>query len=262
MEPRRLRLAQQEPGRGQRREHGTLRGDLGVAEADRFQERVAGLDGGLFAVGTAPRPGDLGRVGVRPQTERVELADPDLGRVVDLTDRGRHDRRRILRATLGQGQRRERRIDRLDELDVLGPRGERGERQEVVGGLLEATAGEGQAPDQLLGQDLVDPQSDRPPRRAGPPARSRPSVPAGRGRRPARRACACRRSASGRAARPWRWRHRPARSPPRAAPRHRSPRRCWRRPARCRRRCRAPGRWPARRGDRRAPRRPRRRCSG
>ena len=158
MEPRRLRLAQQEPGRGERGEHGSLRGDLGVAAADRFEERVAGLDGGPFAVGAAPRPGDLGGVSVRPQAERVELADPDLGRVVDLTDRGRHDRRRILRATLGQGQRRERRIDRLDELDVLGPRGERGERQEVVGGLLEAASGEGQAPDQLLGQDLVDPQ--------------------------------------------------------------------------------------------------------
>ena len=46
-----------------------------------------------FAVGAAPRPGELGGVGVRPQAERVELADPDLGREVDQADRRGHDRR-------------------------------------------------------------------------------------------------------------------------------------------------------------------------
>ena len=78
--------------------------DIGVAAADRLEECIAGFDGGPFAVRPTPRPGDLGGVRVRPDTERVKLADPDLGRVVDLTDRGSHDRGRTLRAALGKRQ--------------------------------------------------------------------------------------------------------------------------------------------------------------
>ena len=54
-------------------------------------------------------------------------------------------------------------------------RGERGERQQVIGGLLEATSSERQAPDQLLGQDLVDPQRTD---LLGPPDRPLALVPA------------------------------------------------------------------------------------
>ena len=78
--------------------------DLLVPAADAVDQRVPRRDGMLQRFDGTPRPGELGRVGIGPDAERVDLADADLRREPDQADRRRHLRRRVVGPALPQGQ--------------------------------------------------------------------------------------------------------------------------------------------------------------
>ncbi len=66
--------------------------------------------------------------------------------------------RRVVRPALPQRELGQRRLHRADELDVRGALGQRRQGTQALGGLGEPAARHGEAAEQLLLEDLVDPE--------------------------------------------------------------------------------------------------------
>ena len=107
-------------------------------------------------IGVPSRAGEFGDVGRGADGERVQLADPDLGREVDPRDRDRELLRGLGGLTLPDREFGEARLDGLDELAVRRAFRLRGQRRESLGGFVEPSTNQRESTQPLLREDRVD----------------------------------------------------------------------------------------------------------